>query len=128
MKTEWWAIALVAITTLFTSVAQIMYKIGVRSLTLDPITILTNYYLIGGLSLYVLAFVLLMAAYKGGEASVIYPIFSSSYVWVVFLSAYVLGEALNVWKVLGVVTIVAGIIIIARGSTKDSAVLLEDSA
>ncbi len=128
MKTQWWAIALVASTTLFTSIAQVLYKIGVRTLTLDPISILTNYYLIGGLSLYVLGFVLLMVSYKGGEASVLDPIFSSSYVWVAFLSAYFLGESLNAWKLAGVAVIVAGIIIIARSSTKDSAVLMEEVA
>ena len=127
MKTKPWAIALVASTTLFTSIAQILYKIGARSLTADPIKILTNPYLIGGLSLYVLGFILLMISYKGGEASVLYPIFSSSYVWVAFLSAYFLGESLNAWKLAGVAVIVAGIIIIARGSTKDSAVLLEEA-
>ncbi len=126
METKWWAIALVAITTLFTSVAQILYKIGARTLVLDPIAILTNYYLIGGLALYGLSFFSLMISYKGGEASVIYPIFSSSYVWVVLLSYSVLGESLNVWKLAGVAAIVLGIFIIARSSTKKSAVGMED--
>ena len=55
-----------------------------------------------------------MISYRGGEASVLYPIFASSYVWVVLLSYHFLGETMNVFKILGVLVIVFGITLVAR--------------
>ena len=53
MATKLWAALLVLFTTLLTSSAQLLYKLGSNSLEPSIIGILTNYYLIGGVLLYV---------------------------------------------------------------------------
>lgn len=130
MKTQPWAILLVALTTLVTASAQALYKAGVADLILDTtqlttisgifwfcFNLLTTPYIFMGLSLYVVGFIMLMIAYKGGEASVLYPIFSSSYVWVVLMGYFIFGEAINASKIGGVLFIVLGIIVLAKGNS-----------
>ena len=119
MATKLWAALLVLFTTLLTSSAQILYKLGSATLAFDIISILTNYYLLGGILLYAVGGTLMILSFRGGEVSVLYPIIATSYIWVSFLSVKFLGETMNVFKWLGIVSIISGIVLIGYGS-KDS--------
>src|SRR3989344_7723439 len=116
MATKLWAALLVLFTTLLTSSAQIFYKIGSATLSLNPVELISNYYLIGGLLLYAVGGALMIISFRGGEVSVLYPIIATSYIWASFLSIYFLGEIMNTFKWIGVITIIAGIISIGFGS------------
>ncbi len=119
MATKLWAVLLVLSTTLLTSSAQILWKIGSATLTFDIFGILVNYYIIGGVLLYVIGGTLIIIAFRGGEVSVLYPIIAMSYIWVNLLSVKFLNETMNFFKWMGVLTIIAGIVLIGYGS-KDS--------
>ena len=121
MATKLWAVLLILFTTLLTSSAQILYKLGTPSLTFDINGIITNYYLIGGLLLYGIGAVLMIVSFRGGEVSVLYPIIATSYIWVSILSSYFLRETMNIFRWMGVFIIIAGIVSISYGS-KDSSV------
>ena len=116
MATKLWAILLILVTTLLTSSAQILYKLGVPSLKFDLASILTSYYLIGGLVLYGIGALLMIISFRGGEVSVLYPIIATSYIWVSVLSIYFLGEKMNIFRWIGVFIIIAGIVSIGYGS------------
>lgn len=116
MATKLWAALLVLFTTLLTSSAQIFYKLGSKTITLDPLSIITNYYIIGGLLLYAVGGTLMILSFRGGEVSVLYPIIATSYIWVSFLSIYFLGETMNHFKWAGVFSIIVGIAFIGFGS------------
>lgn len=116
MSTKLWSISLVLFTTLLTSSAQILWKKGAATLTFNIAGLLTNYYILGGLFLYVIGGALIIISFRGGEVSVLYPIIATSYIWVSFLSIKFLGESLNIFKSIGVATIIAGIIFIGYGS------------
>ena len=116
MTTKLWAALLVLFTTLLTSSAQILYKLGSANLTFDIIKILTNYYLLAGIFLYSIGGILMIVSFRGGDVSVLYPIIATSYIWVSFLSIRFLGETMNIFKWLGVITIIIGIIAIGYGS------------
>ncbi|MBD3249563.1 EamA family transporter [Candidatus Woesearchaeota archaeon] len=120
MATKRWAIGLVLICTLFTSSAQVFFKFGAEILEFDILKIITNYYLIGGLMLYALGAVLLITALKGGELSVLYPIISTSYIWVALLSSYFFGDSLNMFKWAGIFLIVFGVSFVGFGSRDGS--------
>jgi uncharacterized membrane protein len=119
MTTKLSAALLVLFTTLLTSSAQILWKKGSASLTFDVLNILTNYYLLGGLLLYVVGGILIILSFRGGEVSVLYPIIATSYIWVSFLSIKFLGETMNGFKWIGIASIIFGIALIGYGS-KDS--------
>jgi len=116
MATKLWSVLLVLSTTLLTSSAQLLWKKGSAALTFSISGILTNYYIIGGVLLYIIGGALIILALRGGEVSVLYPIIATSYIWVSFLSIYFLGEIMNAYKWLGVISIIAGIALIGYGS------------
>ena len=116
MATKLWAALLVLFTTLLTSSAQLFYKFGSATVSLNLLELFTNYYLIGGLLLYAVGGTLMIVSFRGGEVSVLYPIIATSYIWVSFLSMFFLGEIMNEFKWFGVVIIIAGIALIGYGS------------
>jgi len=117
MKTKLWAIGLIVFTTLLTSSAQILYKKGVGTLDFgNLLSILSNYYILGGLFLYVIGAALMIISFRGGEVSVLYPIIATSYIWVSFLSVYFLNEIMNIQKWLGVIIIFVGVTFVGVGS------------
>jgi len=120
MATKLWAALLVLFTTLLTSSAQLFYKFGSATVSLNLLDLFTNYYLIAGLLLYAVGGALMIVSFRGGEVSVLYPIIATSYIWVSFLSMFFLGETMNEFKWFGVVIIIAGIALIGYGS-KDGA-------
>lgn len=116
MATKLWAILLVLFTALLTSSAQILWKIGSKSLTFDILGVLGNYYIIGGIFIYIVCGILLILTFRGGEVSVIYPIFATSYIWVSLLSVKFLNEVMNKFKWIGIAAIISGIFLIGYGS------------
>ncbi|MBI2129147.1 EamA family transporter [Candidatus Woesearchaeota archaeon] len=110
MATKAWAIILMFIVTILTSVAQILYKLGVDKIdSFSFYSVITNYILVGGLLVYGIAAILMIIAFKGGDVSVLYPIIATSYVFVSLLSAYFFNEAMNLFRWLGVLSILSGI-------------------
>ena len=107
---------MVLFCTLLTSGAQIFYKLGVKKLSLNFLSLITNYYLIFGLILYFIGAVLLIIALKGGELSVLYPIVATSYIWVSFLSPrFFPTDSMNLMKWVGVFIIVTGVSFVGIG-------------
>ena len=116
MATKLWAILLVSFTTLLTSSAQILYKLGSSTLTLSFAGILKNYYFIGGLVLYAIGGIFIIVSFRGGEVSVLYPIIAMSYIWVSFMSQIFLNETMDFFKWFGILAIILGIASIGYGS------------
>jgi len=116
MKTKLWTIFLVLFCTLLTSGAQIFYKFGVKKLSFNFFSLITNYYLIFGLILYLLGAILLIIALKNGELSVLYPIVATSYIWVSLLSPkFFPTDSINLMKWIGVFIIVTGVSFVGIG-------------
>ena len=118
MPTKTWAMGIVFASTLLTSTAQLFWKFGSNKLEFNILSAITNIELITGVLLYAVAGTLLILSFRGGEVSVLYPIFATSYIWVSFLSIYFLGEIMNPYKWMGVSAIVMGIVLIGFGSKK----------
>jgi len=121
--TKNWAIGLIVLTTALTSIAQVLYKKGVSSPAWS-IPFLT--FIIIGMCLYAIGAVMMIIAFKGGEVTVLYPIFASSYVWVILLSNYFFQESITLFKIIGVAIIIIGITFISFGSTKGSVIEYEE--
>lgn len=126
MPTKAWAIGLMVLTTVFTSIAQVFYKFGAARLEFDLISLITNFPLITGMVLYILGAVIMIIAFKGGEVSVLYPIIATSYIWVSLLSIYFFNEALNLFRWIGIFVIIIGIIFISAGSKEKETVKYTD--
>lgn len=112
--TPTWSILLVALTGLLAAIAQVLLKIGTRSISSTVWTWVLNQYLIGGLALYGIGFILMVIALKQGNLSILYPVLATSYIWVAVLSASLLGEPFPPVRWAGIALIISGIGLIVR--------------
>jgi multidrug transporter EmrE-like cation transporter len=117
------SIALVFICTLLGAAAQILMKNGTQGQSVEGVTalvvaIFTNGQLFLGYALYGLSTVALVVALKYGELSILYPVIALTYVWVTALSVMIYGEQINFFKLLGLLTVVAGVAVIGLGMRK----------
>jgi multidrug transporter EmrE-like cation transporter len=115
------SIFLVFCCTLIGAAAQVLIKTGAGALGEHPsliktaIGILTTPQLFAGYSMYGVSMILLVIALRHGELSATYPVFALTFVWVTILSVTVFHEALNVWKLAGIMLIVIGVASLGRG-------------
>jgi len=112
------AIFLMVLCTLFTSLAQVFYKLGALRLP----EIFTNYPIFIGLILYGIGAVIFITALKLDEVTILYPIIATSYIWVSFLSWGIFSESINIFKWIGIAFIIAGISTIAFGNEDDGVI------
>lgn len=109
MKTKWWAIALVILSTITLSFAQIFWKKGVTEN-------IFNYNILLGFLMYGISGVILIIALKGGELSVIHPMLSLSLIWVSIMSPiFFLNDMMTPTKWAGVSFMILGVVLIGRG-------------
>ncbi len=112
------SIVLVLLCTVLGTAAQLLMKTGMEHFRLDPVALLTNYPLIAGYVLYGINTVMLVLALREGELSVLYPIIALTYVWVTLASYLHLHESPNVFKNVGVLAIILGVVVIGRAGSK----------
>src|SRR4051812_11063139 len=116
--------------TVFAGLAQVMMKFGAGH-PLPPIvpsqpatywafaiSLLGNIPLVAGYALSACNALLLILALRDGELSVLYPIYSVSYIWAILLSIYFFQDQINAWKSLGVLFIVAGVALLGKVSAR----------
>ena len=106
----------VLFSTILNSFAQVFYKYGANKLSFSVTSLLTNYPLMIGISIYGISALILLVSLRGGELSVLYPLIATSYIWVSFSSVYFFGEVMNFYKWLGVFTVILGVSLIGLGS------------
>ena len=116
MATQLWAIGLVIAATIVGAFGPILLKKASAKSLSNIKSLITNYYLFGGVALFAIGTVLFIPALKGGELSVLYPFVSLSYIWVSLLSVKFLGERMNKFKWLGITLIIVGVSFIGLGS------------
>lgn len=111
------AIILVIICTIFTSVGQILMKLGTAK-TGSILEIITNVPLILGFVAYGVGAVLLIISLKYGELSLVYPFIALSFIWVSVASIYLFNEHVSIINWLGLTAILLGVSMIGYGSGK----------
>ncbi len=116
MATKLWAIGLVIAATLIGAFGPILLKKASAKKLSKINSLVTNYALFGGVSLYALGTLLFIPALKGGDLSVLYPFVALSYIWVSLLSVKFLGEKMNKLKWFGIALIIIGVTFIGIGS------------
>lgn len=107
---------LVFCCTLFGGVAQYLFKKSTTHAlftlshgSVNWTALVTNYPLWIGLAFYGVSTLLMVLALRDGELSLLYPVISLTYIWVMFLSVLLLHEPLTAWKIGGVGLICLGV-------------------
>ena len=101
-------IVLMIIAAVFAAFGQLAWKLSAAQGILLAIL---------GLGLYGLGAILMILAYRFGKVSVLQPMLSFSYVLSIVLGYYILRESMNLFKVLGIGSIIIGVILIAGGDS-----------
>ncbi len=106
------AILIVILSTLLTSLAQFLYKIGADRLP----ELWTNWPLALGFVVYCFAALLIIVALKFVDMSVVFPALATSFIWVSLISVVFLNESLNSVNWIGVVVIAIGVMLLGKGA------------
>jgi drug/metabolite transporter (DMT)-like permease len=119
------SLMLVFCCTLFGGVAQYLFKrcsaqtaLVVQGGVVHWMALFTNYPLWTGLCCYGISTLLMVLALRDGELSLLYPVISLTYIWVMFMSVLLLHEPLTVWKVAGVSLICFGVGLLGMNGKK----------
>ena len=114
MKTPISSIILFIIAAVLGAVGQFLYKSGAARITSSPWSVL-NLWLLGGALCYVAVMVLFVAAFKrGGELSVLYPIYASTFIWAALISLTAYGTPIKAVNVAGMALLVAGMFLMGK--------------
>ena len=116
MKTQLWAIGLVLLACLIGSFGALFLKLASKEFSFNIKKIILDKFIYLGVLFYAAGTILFIPALKGGELSVLYPLVSTSYIWVCLLSMKFLKEKMNPLKWIGIAIIILGVIFMGLGS------------
>ena len=119
MKSSYIGMGIIAISTIFTTLAQLSFKLGSSSIGLSLTSFVFNPYIILGFASYAIAALGFTIALKFGELSLIYPLWSLSFVWITLVSMIFLGEYVSTFNWAGIIFIIAGISFMGFGARHD---------
>ena len=102
---------------LFGAIAQILFKVGISQVHRNSLfeifrQMVKNSYLITGILLYGMSFILWLFALRYLDISFMYPLLSLAYIAVVLMSVVFLKEEVHPTRWIGVLLIVIGAILV----------------
>ncbi|MFH1072282.1 MAG: EamA family transporter [Nanoarchaeota archaeon] len=103
---------LMIIATLLGGLGAYFLKKGSSMFSFNIRRLLKNWPVFAGLLSYALSMVIFLYALQYAQLSLLYPLVSLSYVWVIIFSAAFLKEKINSYKILGIISILIGIVFI----------------
>ena len=116
--------ALIFTGVMLNATAQILMKAGTNSIgyfefsmaNIVPIgwKLATEWHIVVALFCYALSVIIWILALSRVPVSIAFPLLSMAYIVTAVAAWYLLGEALSVTKVAGIVVIILGVIIISR--------------
>ncbi len=107
-------IVLVIVACFIGGFGALFLKMG-SGAKLSVTSLMKNWKLILGLLLYGVATAMFIPALKYGQLSVLYPLTSTTHVWVVIFSRLFLKENINIWKWIGIACIILGVTFLGFG-------------
>jgi uncharacterized membrane protein len=115
VKTPASAILCFVLASLLGAVGQFLYKAGATQATGSFASYALNPRILAGMVCYVSIMVLFLTAFKrGGEPSVLYPVYSSTFIFAALLAWWLYGVPIKPINVLGMACLVAGMYFMAR--------------
>ncbi len=116
MKTPFKSIMLFLIASVIGAIGQFLYKEGAQNATgKNLMSFIANWRILIGVVCYIGVMVLFVAAFRiGGELSVLYPMYASTFVWALLIGVLFLKEPLSIHKLCGIAMITGGMFLIAK--------------
>jgi hypothetical protein len=108
MKTPWLSAVMFLAAALLGAVGQFLYKAGAARLDGSAMAYL-NWRIVGGVACYVAVMALFVGAFRiGGQLTVLYPLYASTFIWAAVIALLVLGTPIKGVNAAGMVLLVLG--------------------
>lgn len=107
---------LVLMASFIGSFGAVFLKAASTRFVLNVRTLLTNYWLMAGIALYLLSSYFFVLGVRKGELTILYPLVSLGYIWTLFWSRLFFNEPLTRNKFAGLGMIIGGIILLQLGN------------
>lgn len=115
MNTPVSSVIMFVVASILGAVGQYLYKSGAETAGGSVVSYLTNPRLLGGVFCYIAVMVLFVAAFKkGGELSVLYPIYALTFIWGALLAWHFYGTPIKPVNVGGMILLVSGMYLMGR--------------
>lgn len=114
MQTPIISILLFLLASFFGAIGQFLYKSGTDAVVAGPanyglLSYAMNLRILGGVACYVSVMILFVAAFKrGGELSVLYPIYATTFIWAALIGLFAYGTTISPMNVLGMLLLIVG--------------------
>jgi multidrug transporter EmrE-like cation transporter len=98
------------------ALGQYLYKEGAVQVQLSNLSsLVTNPRIILGILCYIgVMFLFIVGLKKGGQLTVLYPVYATTFIWAALIGFFVLGESFTLFRILGTALIVTGVVFVAR--------------
>ncbi|MEM9881666.1 MAG: hypothetical protein AAF800_01965 [Planctomycetota bacterium] len=113
--TPWPALVSVLGAAILGAVGPFLFKAGATR-SASPLGFVLSPWIIAGLLCYLLVLGLFSYAFRrGGDVAVLYPLYATTFVWAAVLAIWLEGNPLRPGDVAGVILLLAGVYLMARG-------------
>ena len=116
MKTPLSSILLVLLASFIGSFGMVFLKSGAERLHFNLKSLITNWRLAVGVTLFVLSSVFFLMGVKHGELTVLYPMVALGYIFTMVWSRLFFNEPFTKNKIVGIGMIMLGILILQMGN------------
>ena len=116
MKTPLSSILLVLVASFIGSIGAVFLKSGAERLHFNLKSLVTNWRLAAGVSLFLLSSVFFLMGIKHGELTVLYPMVALGYIWTMVWSRMFFNEPFTRYKFVGIGMIMLGILFLQFGN------------
>ncbi|MDE1768378.1 MAG: EamA family transporter [Candidatus Micrarchaeota archaeon] len=111
-------ILLTLVAAAIVAYAQYTFKRSIHKFRFDAhgvLSLLSNRTVMLGMLVYLVGLVFYLLALGSGQLSFVYPAFSSTFIFVMLISHYKLGEKVGYGRLAGILLIIAGIAMVSFG-------------
>ena len=115
MKTPLASILMFILASLLGAVGQFLYKSGAETSQKTIGSYISNPRILGGVVCYTAVMVLFVAAFKkGGELTVLYPIYATTFIWAAIIGLWSYGVPIKPINICGMALLIVGMYLMGR--------------
>jgi uncharacterized membrane protein len=109
------AILFYILAAILGAVGQYLFKIGSKTVSSNFISWVFNFKIVVAVILYCIVMFLFVFAFKlGGELTVLYPVYATTFIWAAIIGVLFLNEPMTISKAGGILLIILGVLFIVR--------------
>lgn len=109
MNTPVASILMFLAASFFGAIGQFLYKSGADTAGGSIASYVLNVRILAGVVCYIAVMVLFVAAFKkGGQLSVLYPVYATTFIWAALIGWMAYGQAISPQNVAGMILLIGG--------------------